>query len=141
MSDGKKRRDSEQTLFVLGLSVPLLTLLLYLLHKKVLLPLAPFSVCIWDRYFGIYCPGCGGTRAIEALLKGDFIACFKYHPIVGYSVLLYLIYMIRQAAYLLSGKRLKRVRFHSWYLYGALIIILSNCLIRNYLRIRYGVYI
>ncbi|MBQ2106068.1 MAG: DUF2752 domain-containing protein, partial [Lachnospiraceae bacterium] len=27
--------------------------------------------CVVQELTGLYCPGCGGTRALKALLKGD----------------------------------------------------------------------
>lgn len=35
--------------------------------------------CLSRKYLRIYCPGCGGTRAFCALVKGDWIAVLKYN--------------------------------------------------------------
>ncbi len=41
-----------------------------------------FTRCVLhDRLF-LYCPLCGGTRALEALLQGDLSLAFAYNPYV-----------------------------------------------------------
>lgn len=44
----------------------------------------PFDCFIYGKY-GIYCAGCGGTRAVMELLNGNIFASIKYHPAVVYS--------------------------------------------------------
>ena len=39
-----------------------------------------FSLCLFRRLSRIPCPGCGLTRAVAALLRGDLRAAFAYHP-------------------------------------------------------------
>lgn len=34
-------------------------------------PGSPFPGCLFYRYTGLYCPGCGMTRMLHALLHGD----------------------------------------------------------------------
>ena len=38
--------------------------------------------CIWQFLFGIPCPGCGMTRALFSVLRGDFSAAFSFHPMI-----------------------------------------------------------
>ena len=38
--------------------------------------------CFFRVRWKIYCPGCGGTRALLALMKGDIIQSLKYNPII-----------------------------------------------------------
>ena len=33
--------------------------------------------CLFRRWFGVSCPGCGGTRAFCALAKGDFAGALR----------------------------------------------------------------
>lgn len=42
------------------------------------------SPCLFRSLTGLYCPGCGGTRALRFLLKGDVLRSLWYHPLVGY---------------------------------------------------------
>lgn len=36
--------------------------------------------CLWLKYTGMPCPGCGGQRAIVYLLHGNFLDAFKMYP-------------------------------------------------------------
>lgn len=41
-----------------------------------------FSVqCPWYSFTGLYCPGCGVTRAVRALLCLDFYQAFRYNAV------------------------------------------------------------
>ena len=37
-------------------------------------------VCGFRALFGIPCPGCGLTRCLAALCRGDLVAAFRVHP-------------------------------------------------------------
>lgn len=49
--------------------------------------------CLLYLFFGIPCPGCGGTRAVEYLLLGRIWESIKAHPLVVYTVCAYLYFM------------------------------------------------
>ena len=51
-----------------------------------------FRECIFLKNFGFYCPGCGGTRAVKALLHGHILESLHYHPIVVYVAVLLIAY-------------------------------------------------
>lgn len=36
--------------------------------------------CAFHELFGLYCPGCGSTRALRRILRGDLIGAFRYNP-------------------------------------------------------------
>lgn len=40
--------------------------------------------CLFHRLTGMYCPGCGGTRALRYLLGGHILKSIQYHPLVPY---------------------------------------------------------
>ena len=46
-----------------------------------LLGLLPFSTCASQHLLGVPCPGCGFTRALVALARGDLGASLGFHPV------------------------------------------------------------
>jgi hypothetical protein len=41
-----------------------------------------YPTCVIHQYTGLYCPACGATRAIHALLHGHFLAATHFNPLV-----------------------------------------------------------
>jgi hypothetical protein len=88
--------------------------------------------CIFHALTGYYCPGCGGTRAVNALLRGQLLKAFAYHPLVGYCACLCLLYVLSHLAETLSRRRLKiGMKWHPLWLWLALIILTVNVLIKD----------
>ena len=55
---------------------------LYLMVYLFLLPDGSgMGICIFKHITGIPCPSCGSTRAVKALLHGDFIGSIVLNPI------------------------------------------------------------
>ena len=91
-SFGKRPTDSK--LYILGLILAIPIALLFFLQNS---GTVNFDVtdltspCLFHRVSGLYCPGCGGTRAVKALLEGRPAACFFYHPFVLYCAVIYIL--------------------------------------------------
>lgn len=87
--------------------------------------------CMFHRVTGLYCPGCGGTRAVLAFLRGNFVASFCYHPLVPYTAVL----CVYGILYFLFQKiRHKKTPLHHrkfWWLWGALILLFGNFIFKN----------
>lgn len=49
--------------------------------------------CIFIRFLGIPCPGCGMTRAMLAAFRLDWAAAFAYHPMFWSMPILYLYFL------------------------------------------------
>jgi len=47
----------------------------------VALILSDFPLCPSKAFFGLPCPGCGLTRATEAMAVGDFASMLVFHPL------------------------------------------------------------
>lgn len=88
---------------------------------------------------GLYCPGCGGTRAVRSLLKGDLWMSFRYHPLVLYTVFAILLEVILRMASKVWGhpkNSIKRER--ALILIGAGIVIV-NWIFKNYMLVFQGI--
>ena len=96
--------------------------------------------CLIHKWTGYYCPGCGGTRAVKALLRGDVIGSFFYHPVVLYGAVLYGWYMLSHTVEYLSKGRLRiSIPYTEKYLYGAVFIILIQWILKNGVKIIWGI--
>ncbi|MGI6199877.1 MAG: DUF2752 domain-containing protein [Christensenellales bacterium] len=45
-----------------------------------------FIPCLLHSLTGLYCPGCGTTRAVYLLLHGDFLGALRMNPILPVSL-------------------------------------------------------
>ncbi len=96
--------------------------------------------CILKETIHLYCPGCGGTRAIDTFLHGHFIKSFLYNPTIVYLALYFLSYYI-PAALKLAGIWKKKINYtvYVYPLIGLLAIIIINFVVRNLLLVYGGV--
>lgn len=90
--------------------------------------------CLFHRVTGYYCPGCGGTRAVRALLAFRIADSIRYHPIVPYGALLGGWFMVSQTIERLSRGRVQiGMRCRNIYLWIAVAILAVNVLVKNLL--------
>lgn len=81
---------------------------------------------------GLYCPGCGGTRAMRAFFAGDFLASFAYHPLVLFAAVIGGWFMVSQTIERISRGHI-RIAMHmrEIYLWATLGLVIVNCLVKN----------
>ncbi len=67
-----------------------------------------YPQCPVFRYLHLYCPGCGATRALAALLHGQLLAALHYNALV--------VFLTPPALYLLAKTYIRILRGHpfSW---------------------------
>lgn len=137
----KKKRDfrQEKNLYEAGVLLLLMGILL-VSTKRILAVNFALPPCLFHKWTGYYCPGCGGTRAVKALLRGDVIRSFFYHPVVLYGAVLYSWYMISHTIeYLSKGKFRISMPYREVYLYIAVVVILVQCVLKNVVKIIWGI--
>lgn len=109
------------------------------LYFGVILKRFKMPSCVFSSWLRIYCPGCGGTRAVEALLHGHVLESVWYHPLVLYTVIVFGGFMLTQGLERLGVKWVRGWKYHNWHLYGAVIVLVCNFLVKNLLRWIWGV--
>lgn len=139
MTHGKKNKSLEDELFYIGLIFLAAGIILWILYHFFLKKYLPAVPCFFSSVLGIYCPGCGGTRAVIALMRGQLFQSFWYHPLVPYGAVLGGGFMLTQGMHRLGVKFVRGWKYHSWYLYAAAIIVVCNFLIKNMLRLIWGI--
>lgn len=130
----KKQNSLEKQLYKLGIYALIVGGFIILVHQFIWVKYLNLP-CAMDFFFHLYCPGCGGTRAVKELLQGHLLKSLWYHPLVLYTLFIYGGFMISHTLSILNRGKTKGWRFHSWYLYGALFLMILNFLLKNILRI------
>lgn len=59
--------------------------------------------CIFNKVTRLPCPGCGGTRSVRALLRGEILKSIYDYPPLIYGVLVYAVFMARCFLYKYFG--------------------------------------
>ncbi|MDR0230283.1 MAG: DUF2752 domain-containing protein [Flavobacteriaceae bacterium] len=89
--------------------------------------------CVFNKTFGWQCPGCGGQRAVKALLHGDFRQAFVFNPMI-YIFTPFILYLgiIVVEGYLIGNKRIVQLlQFPTYFGYWFLAIIILFTIVRN----------
>lgn len=129
----------EKQLFVIGCVLFWLLVGIAAVLKLGWLDRLPQIPCMFVLVFGMYCPGCGGTRAAKALLEGRLLTSFFYHPVVLYGAVLYLCFMLTNGLPLIGVKGVRPMKFRNGYLWAGLVLIAVNFVVKNVLLFGFGI--
>lgn len=129
----------ETELFHIGLIFLAALAGIWALYRFALQGRVPAMPCFFDTVLGIYCPGCGGTRALTALAEGKLLLSLWYHPLILYLAVVCGGFMATQGLERLGVPFIKGWRYHGWYLYGAIGLIVLNFVGKNMLRLVWGI--
>ncbi len=131
----RERTTKEDGLYVAGACALAAIIVLLLLKYKVFPDfniLTAMRPCIWHTLTGYFCPGCGGTRSVVALVHGRFLVCAVNYPLVAYTVLMYAWFMISQTIERLSrGRFAVGMKWRSCYLWIAMGILAAHFVGKN----------
>lgn len=107
----------------------------FLIHTKLF---TQGTGCIFKKALHLYCPGCGGTKALRNLVAGHIIKSILYNPLVVY--LLYMLvfnYLKNIFLYIKYKECISYLNTH--FIWGFLIITVGFFIVRNLLLILFGI--
>lgn len=93
--------------------------------------------CYFSRELHLYCPGCGGTRAMLALFDFDVVRSFLSNPMPVYAVILCVrmwVALLHNTLLIKEESRVWRV-LYNWEAWGILVVIVGNFILRNVLLV------
>ena len=91
--------------------------------------------CVFREVTGLYCPGCGGQRAVKALLGGNLLSSLYYHPVILPAALYLTFYLLSQSVNRLTKGKTRALCFKSWHLYVLLGLLLLQWIVKNVLHL------
>lgn len=98
-----------------------------------------WNVCVLHDVFHLYCPGCGGTRALFALLEGRPLRSFLYNPAILLGLCLLLYYHFRAGMALMKKDYAVYTRISKKPAAAFPFVLLGFAVLRNVLLCFFGV--
>jgi len=96
--------------------------------------------CVFHTLTGYFCPGCGGTRSLKALLSGRFLICAVDFPMIMYAAVVYAWFMISQTIDRISRHRLPiGMKYRHAWVYASLVIVIIHFIVKNLFYIKTGI--
>lgn len=122
---------TQRQLLIVGVTgISILTICGCILYYFEIPLMGLFPICTMYQKYHLYCPGCGGTRAFLALLHGDIVKSFCYHPFVPYTAVIALVFIGSNGLYRV-GIIKRRFLLRAIYFYLAVVIILVQWGVKN----------
>ena len=130
----KNRRGFILLLLIINLSILAVSLLYALLFH--LYP--EFFACSFKRIFSLYCPGCGGSRALTRLLSFDLVGSFLALPPLWFAIaaIVELDARILIAAIKNDSSPIKSYKPILFYVFAGALVL--NFILRNILLVTVG---
>ena len=124
----------ERVKTVVLVTAPMLCFTLCLLFWKIYDNLITLVVppCMSWAVMRIYCPGCGGTRAVRYLFSGNLIESLRCHPAPFLGAVIFLLWWT-ELILKKFGKEKKIIPRSGWFWYSVLGMFLVWCVIRNFI--------
>ena len=85
--------------------------------------------CMFHKLTNLYCPGCGVTRMVIALLKLNFVEAFCYNQILFCLLVLAIIYNFYKIIYFLLKKRW--IHLPDFIFYVIIFVLIIYGILRN----------
>ena len=130
----KKQRSLNDYVYISVIITIIIMIVFYIIYLLIGKP-DIFHCSIYDK-FGIYCPGCGCTRALVYLFQGDILKSLYYNPTILYTVIVLIIYISTTTI----GKLLKKnnskyvLKYRPIFIYIGIFILIGTCIVKNLLK-------
>jgi len=120
--------------------LPFLTASIYfILKSKVEAFGRSIAVCMMHDFFHLYCPACGGTRAVKAILSFDFLTALKCNPAVLLAFIYFVYYDIRAFLNIIRKKERVIEHIRPFVPISLLVVFIGFGILRNVLLVYFNI--
>ncbi|MEE0914808.1 MAG: DUF2752 domain-containing protein [Ruminococcus sp.] len=110
------------------LSIPILYFIALFVSKNITLPM-----CIFYKYTGMYCAGCGETRAVNALLEGNVLLALRQNALIIIALLVAIILYIETILKVVFEKKFKSLILNYKFMWTFLGFLFVYSILRNFI--------
>lgn len=124
--------DMDNMLYWLSIVIILFTAIVYFAQIWFINATGHYELmeCRLKAMIGISCPGCGGTRALKSLFKGNIIESLYYNAFATYGAIVYGIFFITQTLQRITKGKIKGIKFRMIYLWIAIAILIIQYILK-----------
>lgn len=128
-----KKVSYNRTIYqIITIIIPILIFFLFILKDYILELFNYLPACLFYNRYHLYCPGCGNTRSVTALLGGDVGSALRYNITPVIVFILCVCAYLELAFYSFSRPIRILPRNDRFYLIGSIILIIY-LVIRNFI--------
>lgn len=117
---------------IIAVSAPLIVLIVIIFRDFIMSLASLLGQCMFHAVTGLWCPGCGNTRSVNAMLHGDFILALRNNISIPFTALLLLILYI-ELIFDISGKPVKILTRKLWVWLIVLALFGVYFIVRNFI--------
>lgn len=122
---------SKRQRIIIIIGVPVLMLIIFLLRKQIPGWSVILGKCFFHEITGFHCPGCGNTRSVKALLRGDIILSLRNNPSMPFLLSVGAVFYIENVFSVL-GKQVRLVPRKAAFWFTVLALFLIFFIVRNF---------
>lgn len=129
MMNGEAMRNNKRNR-IITIILPMIGILILLMKEHILARIPYIPACFLYSRLHLYCPACGNTRSVTALLHGDLMVSLQYNisPIL---VLFLAVTAYLEFAFTSFGKPIKLLPRKLWFYLVLITLLVVYYLARN----------
>lgn len=120
-----KKKRIINVIFISLICLAVITGIYFLYIKKIIV-----IPCIFHELTGLYCPGCGMTRALASLANLEIYQAIRYNALIIFLVPAFLLYIVFKIKSYINNEK-NKFNILNYLLWSALIITILYGILRN----------
>jgi hypothetical protein len=117
---------------IITVLIPISAIFLFIIRQQLIALSTHFPKCVFYSLYHLYCPSCGNTRSVIALLNGDLLASLRYNIVILIMILLAALGYIEVVA-LSFGKCLRLLPRRLSFYMCLIAIMVIYWIVRNFI--------